>query len=65
MNISKSLRIAMIHKSVKQSDVAKGLGVGVPQISKWANNQVITSKRMHDLARYFEMPVSEFIKLGE
>ena len=65
MNIRKSIKIAMASKDVNQFELAKGIGVVPSQISKWINKGGITVKGLESLAAYFDMSVSEFIKLGE
>ena len=65
MNIKRSLRMAMADRDVNSKQLAENLGVGPSQVSKWLNTGCITASGLKKLADYFEMPVSEFIKLGE
>lgn len=65
MDLAKSLRVAMALKNVRPADVAEALGIASPHVYAWLKTGSMTQKNMIRLARYFEMTMSEFIKLGE
>lgn len=65
MDLKKSLRVAMALKNVRPSDVAEALGIATPHVYAWLKTGGMTQKNMIRLARYFEMAMSDFIKLGE
>lgn len=55
----------MVHKRVNGQEVATGIGVHQTQISKWLKSGSINKSGLERLSVYFEIPVSEFVKLGE
>jgi len=65
MNLSKSLRLAIAKKGIKHKDLANALGTSSQQISNWLKSGSIKQSSIVDIAKFFEMPVSEFIALGE
>jgi len=66
MDIGKSIKIACVENDVKQRELAETLGVTPITISKLANNRGGCKKStLEALANAFDMPVSEFIALGE
>jgi|TARA_Y100000310_G_scaffold327068_1_gene392849 DNA-binding Xre family transcriptional regulator len=67
MRLGMSTKKAMLEKGVSNPDLAKGLQVSDEFISKLRNDRLITIRVtfLFDLANYFDMTVSEFIKLGE
>lgn len=65
MNISKSIQIALVKKGLKKKDLAAGLGVSATTISNLCNNKHCSSSMLGRLAKFFNMPTSKFIALGE
>ena len=65
MNIAKSIEISLINKGLKKKDLAAGLGVSNTTIAKLCNTASCSSKNLDALSKFFELPASEFIKLGE
>ncbi len=66
MNIGKSIKVACAQKEIQQQDLAEMLGLSTVTISTLANNKGgCKQKTLVALAGAFEMPVSEFIALGE
>lgn len=65
MNLSKSLRLVIAEKGIKHKELAKALGTSSQQVSNWLKSGAIKQSSIVDIANYFEMPVSEFIALGE
>tara|TARA_R110000765_G_scaffold63183_1_gene122822 strand:- start:719 stop:919 length:201 start_codon:yes stop_codon:yes gene_type:complete len=66
MNIGKSIKIACVKKDITQEALSKKIGVSTVTISTLANNKgSCKQKTLEALAEAFEMPVSEFIALGE
>lgn len=65
MNLGKSIRVACAQKDIKGKDLAKILGVSEATISTMLNKPTGKEKSLTALAEVFEMPVSEFIALGE
>lgn len=66
MDIGKSIKIACIQNDVRQGELAEELGISTVYMSRLATNKCPCKKDMLEtLAAKFEMPVSEFIALGE
>lgn len=65
MDIGKSLKIAMLKSGKENADLAKHFDVHEQAISRWRTTGNMTQARLAEVAKYFEMPVSEFIELGE
>ncbi len=65
MNLARSIRVAAAIKGCAVSAVARGVGVDPSKVSQWRSTGLISLRNIEKLAAYFEMPVSEFIKLGE
>ena len=65
MNLSRSLKIAIAKKVIKHKDLAEALGTSSQQVSNWIKSGSIKQSSIVDLSAFFEMPVSEFIALGE
>lgn len=65
MDLAKSLRVAMALKNVRPAGVAEALGIASPHVYMWLKTGSMTQKNMIRLAHYFEMKMSDFIKLGE
>ena len=65
MNLARSVRVASAIKGCAVSEVARGVGVDPSKVSQWRSTGLISLRNIEKLAAYFEMTVSEFIKLGE
>ena len=65
MNIGKSLKIALINNGENQKWLAEKLQMKHQQISNIANGMGGNANTIKKIAGAFDMPVSEFIKLGE
>lgn len=66
MDIGKSIKIACIQNDIKQTELAEKLGISTVYMSRLATNKGSCKKSVLEaLASAFEMPVSEFIALGE
>lgn len=65
MNIGNSIRIAMIKRGMRQHDVAEKVGITRTYVSGLCNGRKPSQDLIVKLAECFDMPVSEFIKLGE
>ena len=66
MNLGKSIRIGCAIKEINKKELAQITGMAESTISLLANNHRFCSKStLESLAKAFNMPVSEFIALGE
>lgn len=65
MNLSKSLRLAIAEKGIRHKELADALGTSSQQVSNWLKSGSIKQSSIVAIADYFEMPVSEFVALGE
>ena len=66
MDIGKSIKIALIKKGENQKWLGEQLGHNTPQnTSHLVNSKTTKQATIERLAEIFEMPVSEFIALGE
>ena len=66
MNIGKSMKIACAKKEISGKDLAELLGLSEGTISLLINNKTRCKQAtLEKLAIEFDMPVSEFIALGE
>ena len=65
MHIGKSIEIALVKKELKKKDLAAGLNTTSPYISHICSRESCSSAMIEKLAAFFDMPVSDFIKLGE
>jgi len=65
MDIGKSIRLALAHKNMTKTALAKGLGCTLASVTQLLRRDCIKSDMIQKLANVFEMKVSEFIKLGE
>jgi len=65
MNISKSLKIALINKNLRQRDLATKMGVSEQLISRWAIVGLISTGNLEKLCQALDLQVSEFFALGE
>lgn len=65
MNIGKSIQIALVNKGWQKKELADKLGVTRSTISNMVKSESCTGKALSNLCEVFEMPVSEFVALGE
>lgn len=65
MNLAKSLKIALAQKELRQKDLADKLNVSDQLISRWAIKGTISPSNLEALCSVLDMPVSEFVALGE
>ncbi len=65
MNLGKSLAIAIAQKQIKNKDLAEAMEVRTQQVTNWKASGAIKQSSLEKICEYFNMPVSEFIKLGE
>lgn len=65
MNISKSLKLLMEEHDVSGKRLARDLGVTQQTVVNYRTNKYQHGKVVEQLAQYFGMSVSEFIKVGE
>lgn len=65
MDIAKSIRLALAHKNMSKTALAKALGCKLPSVTQLLARDCVKSDKIQQLADVFEMKVSEFVKLGE
>jgi len=66
MNIGKSIKIALVKKGMEQRKLARKIKLSTVTTSKLANIKApCKQKTLEALAKAFDMPVSEFVALGE
>ena len=66
MNVSKSLRLAMVHKDVSQSELAGKTGLSRPTLSMIAKGKrSISGRSLELICEALDYKASEFIALGE
>lgn len=65
MDLGKSLEIALVKKGVKKSELAKQMNVVPQQVSQWIKTKAIKQTSLVSICEFLDMPVSEFIALGE
>lgn len=66
MNIGKSIKRALLDKGMKQGELAKSLKTTPAYMSRVANGKAhVNTLVLEKIADEFDMPVSEFVKLGE
>lgn len=66
MNLAKSIKIALIHSNATQRALAKHLKTTPAHMSRLANGKAhMNSLVLADVASFFGMKVSDFVKLGE
>lgn len=65
MNTGKSLKIALIRKGKSQDWLAKELDKSNQQICNWCASKTMRGVTLTLICDVLEMPVSEFIALGE
>lgn len=65
MDLSKSLRMVIADKGIKHKDLAKELNTTSQQVSNWLRTGGIKQSNVVEICAFFDIPVSEFIALGE
>jgi len=65
MDLGKSLKIALAIRGINQTELAQLVGVSSKRISVWSCNGTISSANLRLISKALDMPVSEFIRLGE
>jgi len=65
VNIKKSIEYALVESGHNNSFVAKKMGMTRQAFSQFKAREYHQMKTIEALAGVFNMPVSEFIKLGE
>lgn len=65
MNIGKSIDIAIAKKGISKRELAKRMGMAPDQVSRLRNKTSCTGDMFDKLSEALNMPISEFIKLGE
>lgn len=65
MDIKQSINIALAKQGEKAPWLADKLGITRQALNQAMNNGSASSKRIEEMAKVFNMPVSEFIALGE
>lgn len=66
MNLAKSLKKALLDRSMSQLDLAKKLDITPVHINRLANDKAQMSPAiMERIAEQLGMKVSDFVKLGE
>jgi len=65
MHVGKSIQIALVQRGMKKGELAKVLGTTSATISTLCSSKACSGKRLSELAKVFNMPVSKFVALGE
>lgn len=65
MNLGKSIRVALAIKDMKNKDLAEKLETSSQQVSNWIKTGAMNNDTLQTICRAIDMPVSEFIALGE
>ena len=66
MNVSKSIKVACAKKEINQLELAKLSGMSEATISNLVGGKTQCKQRtLENFAKVFDMPVSEFVALGE
>lgn len=65
MNVGRSIKILLVKHGKTQTDVARDLGVTRASVNRHCNLERASMKCIEKYADYFDIGVSEFIKLGE
>lgn len=65
MHLGRSLKVALARSNMKQSELARKLGLSHRWVNKVANQEGGSVQTIDMLAKAFDMPASEFIRLGE
>jgi DNA-binding Xre family transcriptional regulator len=65
MNLSKSIKVSLAKRGVTQSWLAQRMGVSSNAVSKLCVNNKSGTDRLVEICHILEMPLSDFIALGE
>ena len=65
MNLGRSLKVALALEDMMNKTLAEKLGTSPQQISNWIGSGDIGKDSLIKICQIFNMPVSEFIALGE
>ena len=65
MNIGKSVRILLVKRSMKQSELAKELGISRPLMSYVCSRESCSHEMLGKLCKAFDLKSSELIAIGE
>lgn len=65
MNTGKSLAIAIATKQIKKSEFAREMRITSQYVCYLLSKESWSASMLKRASDYFEMPVSDFIKLGE
>lgn len=65
MHTGKALRKLIFDRNIKNSELADGVGVKPSQVTEWVKNERMSLRSMDKIAKFFDMKLSEFIKLSE
>jgi len=64
-NVGLALQKAQKSSDISSNDLAKELGVSYMQIYRWQRSEDLKLSRVVELATHFQMPIEQFLKLGE
>ena len=65
MDISKSIEISLIKRGWSKGDLAEKLDVSHQTVARICGNKLCGGRMLANLAKLFDMSVSEFIAVGE
>jgi DNA-binding Xre family transcriptional regulator len=65
MNTGKSLNVSLAMRDIKKNALAKQIGVTPHTVTNWSKGANIPADMLKRICEFLEMPVSEFIALGE
>ena len=65
MQLGKSLKVALAVKGLKRKELAERLSIQPNHVSIWIRTGRISQTYLEDICEALEMPVSEFVRLGE
>ena len=64
-NVGLALQKAQKSSGISSNDLAKELGVSYMQIYRWQRSDDLKLSRVVELATHFQMPIEQFLRLGE
>ena len=65
MDLGRSLKIALAQKGKRNKDLVEALDVGPVLVSLWIRHGKMNHTNLERICKFLEMPVSEFVALGE
>ncbi len=65
MDLALSIKVMMHKTGTTRNDIAEGIGSSEVVVGRWINGSGCNTRSLNLLADFFNMPVSEFIRLGE